>query len=76
MGKTVQFDARGLKCPGPTLKMGGLVMKKEVESGDTLVVTADCPTFPADVKEWCKNRNKVLVRLREEKGLKIAEIRI
>ena len=74
---TVELDARGLKCPVPVLKMTGVVMKKEVQPGDTLAVTADCPTFEKDVKEWCKKMNKVLIVLKDLGGsVKKAEVRI
>jgi len=74
--KTVQIDARGDKCPVPVLKMTNAIMKKEVTPGDTLVVTADCPTFEKDVKDWCKNMKKVLVVLRDDGGTKHCEVKI
>ncbi|HVP37835.1 MAG TPA: sulfurtransferase TusA family protein [Candidatus Saccharimonadales bacterium] len=74
---TVELDARGCKCPVPVLKMNNAVMKKEVQAGDTLAVTADCPTFEADVREWCTRMKKVLVVLKDAgNGAKRAEVLI
>ena len=46
------LDARGLKCPQPTLKI--TVMSVKMKPGDVLEVIADCPTFEKDVRDWCK----------------------
>jgi tRNA 2-thiouridine synthesizing protein A len=74
---TIEIDVRGAKCPVPVLKMTNMVMKKEVNAGDTLVVLADCPTFEKDVREWCKKLNKVLLVFRDEgTDAKRAEVRI
>jgi len=74
MAKTVRLDVRGKKCPIPTLMMSNVLMRKELDPGDTLVVTADCPTFAPEVKIWCEIWKKVLVSLREEGASKIAEV--
>ena len=74
---TVEFDARGLKCPMPVLKMNGLVLARKVQPGDTLAITADCPTFEKDMKEWCAKAKKVLIVIRDiGNNTKRAEIRI
>jgi len=74
---TVEIDARGCKCPVPVLKMSNAVMRKEVKSGDTLVVTADCPTFEADVKQWCGLMKKVLLVMKDlGNSVKRCEVRI
>lgn len=72
----VQLDARGLKCPTPTLMLTNSIIKKEVVPGDTLAIIADCPTFEADVRNWCNTMKKVLVLYKEEQGVKKAEIRV
>lgn len=64
----VDLDAKGLKCPVPTLKMTNLLMQKQVQGGDVLEVVADCPTFPDDVKAFCARFKKVLIFMREEAG--------
>jgi tRNA 2-thiouridine synthesizing protein A len=74
---TVEIDARGLKCPVPVLRMASAIMKKEVKPGDTLAVTADCPTFEKDVRDWCQKMNKVLIVMKDVgNNAKKAEVRI
>lgn len=68
------FDFKGLKCPVPTLKLTTIVAKKEVEPGDVLEIVADCPSFESDVKQWCANSKKVLLSLKDEGGVKTAQI--
>ena len=74
---TVQLDARGMKCPLPVLKMNSMVFGKKVNPGDTFVVTADCPTFESDVREWCARTKKVLIVIKDlGDGAKRAEVRV
>lgn len=58
------LDARGLKCPQPTLKI--TVMSIRMSPGDVLEVVADCPSFEKDVREWCLSAKKILLWVREE----------
>jgi tRNA 2-thiouridine synthesizing protein A len=58
------LDARGLKCPQPTLKVTVLAVK--MKPGDVLEVVADCPTFEKDVRDWCTRSRKTLLWFREE----------
>ena len=37
------LDARGLKCPQPTLKITAMAVR--MKPGDILEAVADCPTF-------------------------------
>ena len=67
-----QLDARGLKCPQPTLKMTVMAMK--MKPGDVLEVTADCPTFEQDVRNWCLRSKKVLLLIRDEGAAKLCQI--
>jgi tRNA 2-thiouridine synthesizing protein A len=76
MAKKMDLDARGFKCPTPTLMMSKALMTKQVEPGDTLSVQADCPTFEADVRSWCEKMKKVLIVFKDDAGVKKAEIRI
>jgi tRNA 2-thiouridine synthesizing protein A len=62
------FDARGMKCPMPALKMNSMLLKGEIKPGDVLEVVADCSTFEKDVKDWCTRTKKVLVFMRDEDG--------
>jgi TusA-related sulfurtransferase len=38
----------------------------DLKAGDILECVADCPTFEADVKEWCKNSKKALIWFKSE----------
>lgn len=66
------LDARGLKCPQPTLKMTVLAVK--MKPGDALEVVADCPTFEQDVRDWCSRAKKVLLWMRDDGGTKRCQI--
>jgi len=72
---TKVLDAKGLQCPQPRLKMS--IEAMNMKPGDILECVADCPTFEADVKEWCKNSKKALLWFKDEgKGLKRCQVRI
>jgi tRNA 2-thiouridine synthesizing protein A len=58
------LDAKGLRCPQPTIQMTINALK--LRKNDVLEVVADCSTFENDVKNWCRRNNKVLLWLREE----------
>ncbi len=66
------LDARGLKCPQPTLKM--TVLSVKMKQGDVLEIIADCPTFEKDVRDWCSRAKKTLLWIREEGSSKKAQI--
>jgi tRNA 2-thiouridine synthesizing protein A len=72
---TKVIDAKGLQCPQPRLKMSMESMK--LKPGDILECVADCTTFEADVKEWCKNSKKALLWFKTEAdGAKRCQVRI
>jgi TusA-related sulfurtransferase len=49
----------------------------ELKGGDILECVADCPTFEADVKDWCKNSKKALLWFKTEAGgAKRCQVRI
>ena len=58
------FDARGMKCPQPTLRLTTMSLK--MQPGDVLEVVADCTTFEKDVREWCDRCKKILLWVRNE----------
>jgi tRNA 2-thiouridine synthesizing protein A len=60
------LDATSLKCPQPLLKMA--LLSADMTDGDILVVTADCPTFEADVRAWCTRLKKTLLVVKCEGG--------
>jgi len=67
-----QLDARGLKCPQPTLKV--TVMAVKMKPGDVLEVIADCPTFEKDVRDWCSRAKKILLWVKAEGPAKRVQI--
>ena len=72
---TKLLDAKGLQCPQPRLKMSLTAM--ELKAGDILECVADCPTFEADVKDWCKNSKKALIWFKTDgDGAKRCQVRI
>lgn len=66
------LDARGLKCPQPTLKI--TVMSIKIKPGDILEVIADCPTFEKDVRDWCTRARKTLLWIKEDGPAKKVQI--
>ncbi len=68
------LDARGMKCPLPTLKM--LTISREMKPGEILEVVADCPTFEADVRKFCSDTKKALLFVKEEGPSKRVQVRI
>jgi tRNA 2-thiouridine synthesizing protein A len=73
---TKTLSCVGQKCPMPILKLTQSVMKKEIVVGDQVELIADCPTFEADVKQWCIQMKKVLIRIAPEGTSKKAIIQI
>ncbi len=71
---TVKLDYRGLLCPVPTLKLSRVAMKNEANPGDIVEVLADCPTFEADMKRWCADFKKVLLKIQVNGNHKVAQI--
>ncbi len=56
-------DFKGLKCPQPTLRLTTLSLK--VPPGDTVEITADCPSFEKDVRGWCARNKKTLLWIKD-----------
>ena len=71
-----RIECIGCKCPMPVLKLTQATMKKEVVAGDQVELLADCATFETDVKQWCTQMKKVLIRFTMEGNLKKAIIQI
>lgn len=71
---THSMDARGLKCPQPTLRMTSEILK--LKKGDILEITADCDTFEDDLKGFVTRMRKTLLWVRAENGFKRAQVRV
>lgn len=72
--KVTVLDAKGLKCPMPSLKM--LTAARIMAKGDILEVIADCPTFEADVRKWCEQTKRALLWMKVEGAAKRCQVRI
>jgi tRNA 2-thiouridine synthesizing protein A len=68
------LDARGLKCPQPTLKM--TVAVNSMSKGEVLEVLADCPTFEEDIKGWSERTRKTVLWVRDEGSFKRCQVQV
>ena len=58
------FDAQGLRCPMPILKLSKAI--REIGHGEILEVLADDPGFKPDIIAWCHQSKNELTELKEE----------
>ena len=65
---TLSIDCCGLRCPQPIMKIA--VAAPELNPGDVLEVSADCPTFEKDIRLWCERMQKILMWVKDEGGTK------
>lgn len=56
----VELDFLGLKCPMPIVKLAKASRK---HAGKSLIVRADDPAFPADLKVWCEQTGMAIANL-------------
>lgn len=56
-----EFDARGLVCPLPIIKLAKVI--KKLQPGDLLEVRADDPAFRSDIAAWCEKMGHELSEL-------------
>jgi len=63
---TVTVDCLGLRCPQPILKIAA--KSAELNQGDILEASADCPTFEKDIRHWCERTKKTLMWVKDEGG--------
>ena len=63
---TVIVDCLGLRCPQPILKIAA--KSAELNSGDILEASADCPTFEKDIRHWCERTRKTLMWVKDDGG--------
>ena len=61
MSEKKELDARGLVCPMPIIKLSKAI--KDLQSGDTLLVTANDPAFESDVATWCEKMGHELAEV-------------
>ena len=69
----VDLDCRGLACPMPIVRLSRAM--KELGIGDTLVVTANDPSFKADVEAWARRMGQEIASFQDIDGVQTAELR-
>ena len=69
---TKVLDATGMRCPQPIQLI--ITCMHETHPGDILEVTADCPTFEADVTNWASRRGKTLLAVNRSGAAVTAQI--
>lgn len=72
MVKTI--DARGLKCPQPTLLM--LTESMKLKKGDVIDMVADCSSFENDVRQFCEMKKKALLFMKVEGSAKHCQVQL
>ena len=68
----VLIDAKGLKCPGPIVKVADYLRDKPV--GETILVEATEDAFASDIKVWCQRTGNHLDEIEIKEGLIKAQI--
>jgi TusA-related sulfurtransferase len=68
----MEFDARGLKCPLPIIKLSAAL--KTIPVGGELRVLADDRGFPPDVRAWCDKVGHELVSLDESDPARLVAV--
>ncbi len=65
--KPLFIDAKGLKCPGPIVKVADTV--KTLEYGQKIYVEATEDAFASDIKVWCDRTGNKLTDIDVQPGL-------
>ena len=60
-GASVKVDAKGLKCPGPIVKVADTL--RDATDGTVLEVEATEDAFASDIKIWCERTGNTLITL-------------
>lgn len=71
--KQVFVDAKGLKCPGPIVKVADKI--RGLEDGSEVSVEATEDAFYSDIRIWADRTGNELLDLRAENGVISAKIR-
>jgi len=66
MNADKEFDATGLPCPMPIVKLAQQI--KTIEPGNVLKLIADDPGSTDDVPAWCRRTGNELLENQEETG--------
>ena len=63
----VFIDAKGLKCPGPIVKVSDTL--KTLKIGQQIFVQATDDAFASDIKVWCQRTGNILEKLEIKDGV-------
>ncbi|MBQ8952383.1 MAG: DsrE/DsrF/DrsH-like family protein [Eubacterium sp.] len=66
-GTAVLIDAKGLKCPGPIVKVADYLRDKPI--GERIVVEATEDAFASDISVWCDRTGNHLDELTKSNGV-------
>jgi tRNA 2-thiouridine synthesizing protein A len=69
-----QLDARRLLCPMPVIRTQDRI--KDLDSGDTLVVTCTDPGVLNDIPAWCRIHGHEVLETRTEDREMIVTIKV
>ena len=70
--KPIKIDAKGLKCPGPIVKVADTV--KSLADGQKVVAEATEDAFASDIAVWCQRTGNHLEKLEVDSGVITAVI--
>lgn len=65
--KPVEIDAKGLKCPGPIVKVADTV--RNLADGRKVFVEATEDAFASDIAVWCQRTGNILEKLEVNSGV-------
>ncbi len=63
----IEFDARGLKCPMPVIKVRKLL--QSLKPGEIILVLADDPGAKRDFPAFCAQTGDEIIKSEEENGV-------
>lgn len=68
----VYIDAKGLKCPGPVVKVADII--RTLQNGQRVHVEATEDAFASDIAIWCSRTGNKLLNLEVKQGVIDAQI--
>jgi peroxiredoxin family protein/rhodanese-related sulfurtransferase/TusA-related sulfurtransferase len=71
-GKVIQVNAEGLQCPGPIIKLSAAL--KDIETGDTIEISATDAAFPGDAESFCRRTGNEFQGVISKGGVSVATI--
>jgi peroxiredoxin family protein/TusA-related sulfurtransferase/rhodanese-related sulfurtransferase len=63
----IKIDAKGLKCPGPIVKVADTI--RNIPQGQRVIVEATEDAFYSDIRVWCERTGNKLASLEAKAGI-------